>query len=80
LAKEVAIPDDRDVLIDRLKTHLTEQRYNPGVIHNQCRGAEHFLEYLAQRGVAVDSATPDHVASYLYNHSKVPPASSLIFS
>ena len=44
---------------------LTEQRLNPVVIHNYCRCAQHFLEYLAQRGVAVDAATPDHVSAYL---------------
>ncbi len=59
------MPHDRRALIDQLRAHLTQQRYNPAVIHNQCRGAEHFLEYLAQRNVAVDSATPDRVASYL---------------
>ena len=56
---------DRSALIDQLRAHLTQQRYNPVVIHNQCRGAEHFLEYMAQRNVAVHSATPDHVASFL---------------
>ena len=34
---------DRSALIDQLRAHLTQQRYNPVVIHNQCRGAEHFL-------------------------------------
>jgi site-specific recombinase XerD len=59
------VPNDRRALIDQLRAHLTQQRYNFAVIHNQCRGAEHFLEYLARRNVAVASATPDHVASYL---------------
>jgi hypothetical protein len=47
---------DRSALIDQLRTHLTQQRYNPVVIHNQCRGAEHFLEYLAQRNDEVSGA------------------------
>jgi len=59
------MPHYRRALIDQLRAHLTQQRYNLAVIHNQCRGAEHFLEYLARRNVAVDTATPDHVASYL---------------
>jgi site-specific recombinase XerD len=58
------VPYDRRALIDQLRAHLTQQRYNSVVIHNYCRGAEHFLEYLAQRDVALDAATPDHVASY----------------
>jgi integrase/recombinase XerD len=64
-AQEVHVPDNRKALIDQLRAHFTRQRYSPVVIHNQCRGAEHFLEYLAQRNVAVDSAMPNHVASYL---------------
>ncbi|MBV8452676.1 MAG: hypothetical protein JOZ29_10440 [Deltaproteobacteria bacterium] len=59
------MPDDHKALIDQLRAHFTQQRYSPVVIHNQCRGAKHFLEYLARRRVAVGSATPDHVASYL---------------
>jgi integrase/recombinase XerD len=56
---------DRRTLIDQLRTLLTQQRYNPVATHNQCRSAEQFLEYLARRGAAVDSATPEHVSSYL---------------
>lgn len=58
-------PHDRRALIDQLRALLTQQRYNPVVIHNQCRSAEHFLEYLARRDVAVAAATPDHVSTYL---------------
>ena len=47
-------PHDRRALIDQLRALLTQQRYNPIVIHNQCRNAEHFLEYLARRDVAVE--------------------------
>jgi integrase/recombinase XerD len=59
------MPHDRGALIDQLRALLTQQRYNPVVVHNYCRSAEHFLEYLAQRDIAVDAATPDHVSSYL---------------
>jgi integrase/recombinase XerD len=59
------VPNDCRALIDQLRAHLTQQRYNPVVVHNQCRGAEHFVECLTRRNVAVDSATPDHVASYI---------------
>lgn len=63
--REGLMPDDHRALIDQLRAHLTQQRYNAVVIHNQCRSAEHFLEYLARRQIALDTATPDHVASYL---------------
>lgn len=59
------MPHDRSALIDQLRALLTQQRYNPVVIHNYCRSAEHFLEYLAHRDIAVDAAKPDHVSSYL---------------
>ena len=49
------MPHDRSALIDQLRAHLTQQRYDSVVIHNYCRSAEHFLEYLAQRNIAVDS-------------------------
>jgi hypothetical protein len=55
------VPHDRSALTDRLRALLTQQRYSSVVIHNYCRSAEHFLEYLAQRAIAVDAATPDHV-------------------
>ena len=70
------MPHDRSALIDQLRALLTQQRYNSVVIHNYCRGAEHFLEYLAQRDIAVDAATPDHVSGYLhYARPEVLPAS-----
>jgi len=59
------VPHDRRALIDQLRALLTQQRYSSVVIHNYCRSAEHFLEYLAQRDIAVDAATPDHVSGYL---------------
>jgi integrase/recombinase XerD len=59
------MPHDRGALIDRLSALLTQQRFNPVVVHNYCRSAEHFLEYLTRRGVAAVAATPDHVSSYL---------------
>jgi hypothetical protein len=60
------VPHDRRALIDQLRALLTQQRYSSVVIHNYCRSAEHFLEYLAQRAIAADAATPDHVSGYLY--------------
>jgi integrase/recombinase XerD len=60
------MPHERIVLIDQLRELLTQQRYNSVVIHNYCRSAEHFLEYLACRGIAVDAARPDHVSGYLH--------------
>jgi integrase/recombinase XerD len=59
------MPHDRSALIDQLRSLLTQQRYNPVVIHNYCRSAEHFVECLGRRGIAAEAATPDHVSSYL---------------
>ena len=59
------MPHDRRALIDQLKALLTQQRYSSVVVHNYCRSAEHFLEYLAQRAIAVYAATPNHVSGYL---------------
>ena len=59
------MPHERIVLIDQLRRLLEQQRYNSVVIHNYCRSAEHFLEYLAWRNVAVNAVTPDYVSRYL---------------
>jgi integrase len=48
------VPHERRALIDQLRA-LTQQRYSSVVIHNYWRSAEHFLEYLAQRDIAVDA-------------------------
>jgi len=62
------VPHHRTALINQLRALLAHQRYSSVVIHNYCRSAELFLEYLARRDIAADAATPDHVASYL-NHA-----------
>jgi integrase/recombinase XerD len=59
------VPHHRSVLSDQLRALLTEQRFNPVVIDNYCRCADHFLEHLAQRSIAVGAVTPDHVSGYL---------------
>ena len=59
------MPHDRDALIDQLRALLTDQRYSSVVVHNYCQGAEHFLEYLARRNIAVEAATPAQVSGYL---------------
>ena len=70
------MPHDRDALIDQLRALLTDQRYNSVVVHNYCQGAEHFLEYLARRNIAVEAATPAQVSGYLrLRHPEVPSAS-----
>jgi integrase/recombinase XerD len=61
------VSHDRRALSDQLRALLTQQRYDSVVIHNYCRGAEHFLEYLARRDIAADAATPDHVSGYLHH-------------
>jgi integrase/recombinase XerD len=60
------MPHDRSALIDQLRALLTKQRYNPVVIHNECRCAAYFLEYLVRWNVAVEAATPTHVSGYLH--------------
>ena len=59
------MPHDCSALIDQLGALLRQRRFNSVVIHNYCRGAEQFLEYLARRNIAVDAATPDQVSGYL---------------
>jgi hypothetical protein len=58
------MPHDRSALADQLRALLALQRCNSVVIHNQCPGAEHFLECLAWPDIAVEAATPAHVSSY----------------
>jgi integrase/recombinase XerD len=59
------MPHDRGALIDQLRALFTQQRYSSVVIHNYCRSAEQFLEYLTHRDIAVDAATPAQVSNYL---------------
>ena len=40
------MPHHRTSLIDQLRALLAHQRYSSVVIHNYCRSAELFLEYL----------------------------------
>lgn len=52
-------------LITKLKTLLTEQRYNPVVIGNYCAYARGFLDYLALRNIPIMEVTEAQVAQYL---------------
>lgn len=52
-------------LIAELKELLTQQRYNRVAIHNYCRNADHFLQHLSDRGIALEAVTPDDVSDYL---------------
>src|SRR5260370_3394305 len=67
------MPHDRSALSDQLRALLTQQRFNSVVVHNYCRSAEHFLEYLAQRDIAVGAATREHVSRPRW--PELPPAS-----
>jgi hypothetical protein len=40
---------DHSALIAQFTETLTQQRYNPVVVHNSCRNADYFLRYLAER-------------------------------
>ena len=59
------MPHDHGALIGQLRGLLTQQRYNSVVVDNHCRNADHFLHYLAQRGISVEAATPPEVSNYL---------------
>ena len=59
------MPPDHCALIRQLGETLTRQRYNPMVVHNYCRNADHFLHYLAQRKIAIEAVTPAEVSNYL---------------
>ena len=59
------MPHDHNVLIARFREFLTQQRYNAVVVHNYCRNADHFLQYLAQREIAIEATTPAEVSNYL---------------
>lgn len=56
---------DHGVLIAQLREFLTQQRYSTAVVHNYCRNAEYFLQYLAKREISVEVATPATVSKYL---------------
>jgi hypothetical protein len=56
---------DHSALIAQFRETLTQQRYSPVVVHNYCRNADHFLRYLAEREIAVESATSAEVSNYL---------------
>lgn len=56
--------DDR-ALVSQLGETLTQQRFNPGVVHNYCVNAELFLGYLAKRNIALEAVTPMTVSRYL---------------
>ncbi len=59
------MPHDHRALIGQLRELLTQQRYNAVAIQNYCRSADQFLNFLAQRQIAVDAATPAEVSRYL---------------
>ena len=59
------MPHDHRALIGQLRELLTQQRYNAVAIQNYCRSADHFLNFLAQRKIAVEAATPAEVSHYL---------------
>ena len=40
------MPHDRSALIDQLRAHLKQQRFDSVVIHNYCRSAGHFSNVL----------------------------------
>ena len=59
------MPHDHSALIAQFRETLTQQRYNPVVVHNYCRNANYFLRYLAERKIALEAVTPTEVSNYL---------------
>jgi len=57
--------DDHRALVSQFKETLTQQRYNPTVVHNYCVNADMFLSYLAARKITLEAVTPRTVAQYL---------------
>jgi integrase/recombinase XerD len=56
---------DHSALIAQLRELLTQQRYNAVAVHNYCRNAGKFLNFLERRKIAVEAATRTEVSSYL---------------
>ncbi|GLS32434.1 Site-specific recombinase XerD [Mesorhizobium albiziae] len=52
-------------LVSQFRETLTQQRYNPVVVHNYCRNADYFLCYLVERKIALETVTPTEVSNYL---------------
>ena len=59
------MPHDHSALIAQLRESLTQQRYNAAVVHNYCRNADYFLQYLVQQKIAVERATQAEVSDHL---------------
>lgn len=59
------MPHDHSALIVQFREALTQQRYNPVVVHNYCRHADYFLVHLAQQKIAVEAVTTRDVSNYL---------------
>lgn len=57
--------NDHCALVSQLRETLTQQAYNPMVVHNYCVNAEMFLYYLEKRKLTVQVVTPLMVAQYL---------------
>jgi integrase/recombinase XerD len=51
-------------LVSQFRETLTQQRYNPVVVHNYCRNADYFLCYLAEQKIALEAVTPTVVSNY----------------
>lgn len=59
------MPHDFSALVAQFRETLTQQRYNPVVVHNYCRNADYFLCYLTEREIALKAVTPTEVSNYL---------------
>jgi integrase/recombinase XerD len=74
-------------LVSQFRETLTQQRYNPVVVHNYCRNADYFLCYLAEQKIALEAVTPTVVSNYLRlavrqfrtRHGRVPTRSGCQF-
>lgn len=63
--EEVSMSDVSNALVVDLRDALSRRRYNPVVVHNYCRNAEHFLDYLEQQKIGLEAVAPNDVSTYL---------------
>lgn len=57
--------DVSSAMVALLRNALHQRRYSRVVVHNYCRNAQYFLDYLDQRKIALKTVTPNDVSSYL---------------
>src|SRR5436189_4454775 len=57
--------------LSRLKEHLNKGRYSAYTVIRRTAVANHFLEYLSKRNIAVEAVEPSHIDRYLLNELRL---------